>query len=246
MPPSPQHLVEFLLTTVARRLPPIPFRQGAAVARYLEDLAYEVRPGEQRQLLLLVRKEVWMAVFQYAPFKSAGKEAVLRFLEEFGQTHLVAFDVKAAIETVRASDPPRRQRPGPALRAPFMQETLGPRSPRVFDDLTERICAGYWALRFGGVPKARTQLAAALNRHGIRTRSRKADAAWGPSEVAERVKQYENRVLSKRGPDMKAARQWLVKKWGVFYYPNPAWDKTPQPEHAQNELNPLQSPLLGF
>jgi len=227
MPPSPQHLVEFLLTTIARRLPPIPFRQGAAVARYLEDLAYEVSPGQRRQLLLLVRKEVWMAVFQHAPFKSARKETVLRFLEEFGQTHLVAFDVKSAIETVRASDLPKRQHPPPALRAPFMQETLGPGSPRVSDDLTERICAAYWALRFGGVSKARTQLANALNRHGIRTRSLKADAAWGPTEVTERVKQYETRVLSKLAPNLKAARQWLVKKWSVFYYPNPAWDKAP-------------------
>jgi len=188
MPPSPQHLVEFMLATIARRLPPVPFREGAAVARYLDDLAWQVSPGPQRRLLTQLARAMWTAVFQYAPFKSADKATALGLLEKFGQTHLAEFDVKAAIKTVRSSDPPSRQHHLPALRAPFMQPTLGLGSPRIADDLTERICAGYWALRFGGVPKARTQLANALNRHEIRTESRRGGASWGAYEVAERVK----------------------------------------------------------
>ena len=89
---------------------------------------------------------------------------------------------------------------------------------RYSDDLSERICAGYWVLRLAGIHGAREHVAKALNHHGIRTRSRKAGAAWTGFEVAERVKQYEARFFAKGSRNV--ARQVLVEKWcRTLYYP---------------------------
>ena len=126
---------------------------------------------------------------------------MLEFLEKFEWTHLIDWDVKSALEVVRSAGPPQPHRMPPMLQAPFMRRTLGTGAKRLSDDLTERICAGYWALRFGGVSNARKHIAAALNRHGIQTRARQAGTAWTGYEVAERVKQngplpkYRNRYL---------------------------------------------------
>ena len=99
-----------------------------------------------------------------------------------------------------------------------MSVTLGRRTKRPSDDLSERICAGYWVLRFAGVHGARRHVALALNHHGIPTRSRKADDAWTGAEVAERVKQYEARTFPKSSQTITQARRFLAAKWKASYY----------------------------
>ena len=103
MPPSPFELLNFLFVTVARKPPGVSFRQGAAVARYLDDLVYELAPGPDRQLILRLSQVIWGKVFQFSKFKSATKEEVIDFLEDFSRTHLATYNVETAVETVSSA-----------------------------------------------------------------------------------------------------------------------------------------------
>ena len=218
MPPSPFELMEFLFATIARKLKAVPFRQGAAVARYLDNLVYQLPPGKERQLIAMLAKAVWGQVFQFAKFKMSGQIETIQFLEAIAQTHLAMFDTATAINTVRSYAVPSDYRPRPMLRSPNLGITTDRRLP---DDLTERICAAYWALRLARVPNARRQVAEALTRCGIPTRSRTGDLSWTGFEVTERVKQYEAQVLARLSPDRNAARRELIEKWTMLYYPIP-------------------------
>jgi hypothetical protein len=140
---------------------------------------------------------------------------VIRFLEKFSDTDLISFNVAAALKAVRTANPPKSFRAPRFLRSQFVGVTLGPRH-RLSDDLTERICAGYWALRFASVPGARTIVAETLNRHAVPTGSR-GYSQWSGAEVAERVKQYEQNVLIKQSPDLKGSRKWLVERWTAAF-----------------------------
>ena len=79
MPPSPFELLNFLCVTLARKPPAMPFRQGAAVARYLDDLVYELAPGPDREGILRLSRAVWGTVFQFSKFKTATKEEAIHF-----------------------------------------------------------------------------------------------------------------------------------------------------------------------
>jgi len=218
MPPSPFELLEFLCATLARKPPPMPFRQGAGVARYLDTLAYELDHGTERQRLLALSKVVWGHVFQFAEFKAASMDETIQFLEAFAPTHLARYNTAAAIQTVRASGVPQAYRPPRILRSPNLGITT---NQRMSDDLTERICTGYWAFRFAGYRGARSHVADALNRYQIPMHSLVGDQSWTGYEVAERVKQHEARVFAGRSSARKAARQKLVDKWNALYYPVP-------------------------
>jgi hypothetical protein len=209
--------MEFLFATIARKLEPVPFRLGAAVARYLENLVYQLPPGTERRLISTLSKAVWGQVFQFAEFKMAERVETIEFLEAFAPTHLAMFDTAMAIEIVRVSPAPPSYIPPSMLRSPNLGITT---NQRLSDDLTERICAAYWALRLAGVPNARGQVAEALKRHEVPTQSR-ARLPWTGVEVAERVKQHEKQWRGKRESDRNAARRWLVDKWNVLYYPIP-------------------------
>jgi hypothetical protein len=210
--------MEFLFATIARKLKTVPFRQGAAVARYLDNLVYQLPRGKERQLIAMLAKVVWGQVFQFAKFKMSKQIEAIQYLEKFAQTHLAMFDTATAINTVRSSSVPSDYRPPPMLRSPNLGITTDRRLP---DDLTERICAAYWTLRLAGIPNARRQVAAALTRCGIPTRSRTGDLSWTGFEVTERVKQYEAQVLANRRQDRQAARRELIEKWTMLYYPIP-------------------------
>jgi hypothetical protein len=216
MPPSDRELIDHLFSTVARHLPPFPFGKGAAVARHLDNLVYEIPAGKDRERLLLLSKVVWGRVFQFAQFRAAEKSAVIELLEEFATTHLAGYDVKAAVTTVRSAKPPKG-RPHPrVLRGPTMAITQAKGSARLSDDLTERIYTAYSVLRASGSSKARTTVADALNRHGFRTRSRKADTHWTGYEVGERIAQYE-KLLVGPGKTRSDLRRALIEKWtGLF------------------------------
>ena len=56
MPPSPFELMEFLFATIARKPRAVPFQKGAAVARYLDNLIYQLPPGKERQLISMTRQ----------------------------------------------------------------------------------------------------------------------------------------------------------------------------------------------
>ena len=226
MPPSPLVLLDFLFSTLARKVPPIGLREGAAVARYLEHLSWESGPGAKSKLLRALSRVIWDTVLQRAEFKTSEKEQTIEFLKGFADTHLAGFRVAAAVETVRSLPPPKEFRPLRGLRAPFMSVTMGPKTPRLATDLSERICAGYWAVRRAGIPQARQRVADALNLHGIRCRRRDGtESDWSGYEVAEKVKEYEKHGLIRPDGDRKAGRQWLVEKWNSLYYPNPAWEE---------------------
>ena len=146
----------------------------------------------------------------------AEKEEAIQFLVEFAPTHLATYDVAAAIETVHGAPVPKPHVPPRLLRSAAMAISV---KASVQDDLSERICAGYWALRIAGVHAARSLVATALNRHGIPTRSRKGEPVWSGYEVAERVKQYEAKLRFASGLTIKEARRQLTQKWKALYYP---------------------------
>ena len=218
MPPSPFEVLNFLCVTLARKPPAVSFRQGAAVARYLDDLGHELVPGRERQRILLLSRAVRGMVFQFSKFKTATKEEAIDFLEHFRQTHLATYNVEGAVKTVSSAKVLKRHVFPTVLRSPGQSVTLGSGMGRYSDDLSERICAAYWTLRFAGIYGARKHVALALNHYGIRTRSSNADSAWTGFEVTERVKQYEARFFAKRKRDV--ARRFLVGKWSrIVYYP---------------------------
>ena len=218
MPPSPFEVLNFLCVTLARKPPAVSFRQGAAVARYLDDLVYELAAGPDRQRILRLSQVIWGKVFQFSKFKTATKEEAIKFLEDFRLTHLATYNVEAAVKTVSSAKVLKGHVYPTVLRSPGQSVTLGAGMGRYSDDLSERICAGYWVLRLAGIHGAREHVAKALNHHRIRTRSRKAGATWTGFEVAERMKQFEARFFAKRR--RKAARQVLVEKWSqIVYYP---------------------------
>jgi hypothetical protein len=72
------------------------------------------------------------------------------------------------------------------------------------------------------ISNARSRVAKALNNHGIPTRSRTGDKFWTSSEVAERVKQQEPRMVRVPGSSLQDARRALVEKWNALYYPIPS------------------------
>jgi len=219
MSPSPFEVLNFLCVTVARKPPGVSFRRGAAVARYLDDLVYELAPGPDRQLILRLSQVIWGKVFQFSKFKTATKEEVIDFFEDFSRTHLATYNVETAVKTVSSAKILKRHVYPTVLRSPRQSVTLGPGMGRYSDDLSERICAGYWVLRLAGIHGAREHVAKALNHHRIRTRSRKAGATWTGFEVSERMKQYEARTFAK-GSRRNVARQALVEKWSrIVYYP---------------------------
>jgi hypothetical protein len=94
MSPSPDDLLNFLFSTIARKLPPINLREGAAVARYLHSLAWEESTkGPNRELLNGLSKVIWGIVSQFGAFKTAERKRVIEFLEKNQYTHLVRQEV---------------------------------------------------------------------------------------------------------------------------------------------------------
>ena len=103
MPPSPFDLLNFLCVTLARKPPAVSLRKGAAVARYLDDLVYELAAGPDRERILQLSQAVWGTVFQFSKFKTATKEEAIQFLEDFQRTHLATLNVEAALKTVSSA-----------------------------------------------------------------------------------------------------------------------------------------------
>jgi hypothetical protein len=211
MPPSAQEpLLDFLFLTIARKLPPISLREGAAVARYLHSLAWDFAAGDDRKALDRTSGVIWGIVSQRARFRTAEKKTVIGFLQK--NAHLVRLNIDQVLALVRSLPEPKPHVAPPMLSGLFTAGPLGAHRARLEDDLTERIAAGYWALRHAKVPKASTLVAAALNLHQVPRGSRDSETVWSAYDVQEKVKQYD-RVLAKQSSDVKRGRQWLVDKW---------------------------------
>jgi hypothetical protein len=224
MPPSQIEFLNALFGSLARKLPPMPFHEGAGTARYLNNLAYEMPAGAERERILWLSKVIWERVFQFADFRTSGKEEAVLLLEQIANTHLVSYDVTKLIAGVRATPAPKPFRLKPMLVAPHMAITLGTGSKRLSDDLTERIYAGYWTLKLDKISNARRLVANALNTCGIPRQDRNGDKAWTAYSVSERLKQYEAtipkpRTLGSNSTSVKGRnprdshRLMLVEKW---------------------------------
>jgi len=216
--------LEWLFSAIARRPRPLSLREGAEVARYLKGLAWEAKEGPLRQHLDWLAEIIWGTVFTYAPFQPAGKKSVVRFLTTHDATYLAGLDVKVALQHVQESPEPAL---ASALSAPprVMGRNIsvsGAGTPQLRDDLSERIYVAYHALRRAGIHGARGRIASALNQRGVTTRARPATGnEWGPSEVSERVKQYEARLRSlkdRRSMALQAGRGKVVDKWLYLFH----------------------------
>jgi hypothetical protein len=196
-----------------------------------------------RQLLVSsldrLAEVIWRTVLQNARFSTSGKEAAVAFLRKHASTHLVAFDVEAAVKYLREANVPSPSPPAAAsqLLARRLAVQAGP-APQLRDDLSERIYAAYHALRRARVHGARRRVAETLNRHNIRTEARgETDRAWGSDEVVDRLKQYEDYWKRHHtGQGHQALQQWrnsLVDRWLFLFHstakrstPNPKWGGT--------------------
>jgi hypothetical protein len=168
----------------------------------------------------VLSRAIWGTVFQFSRFQTAAKDETLQLLRELSQTHLATLDVNGAIQTVNSHSAPARHKVPRVLRSPAQGITLGPGSPRLRDDLTERIYAGYWALRLARVHGAADRVAKALNRHRIPMHTRAGNGLWSSYEIRDRLKQFEAR--HNVGRDLKTMRTELVTHWEALYYPIPA------------------------
>ena len=217
--------LNYLFSTVARRPKPLRLREGAGVARYLKTLALEMEGGEVRKQLERLAEAIWDMLFQFAPIQLSDKQTVIGFLEKHRSTYLAGLDqvfgLDGAFQQVRDATPPSRadQFPAPQLQSVNLS-VHGLGRLHADDDLTERIYAGYHALRRAGLRNVRGRIAAALNRHKLRIRTRgRTSTKWGSDEVYERVKQYDSRLKKQ----VRTAGPWdslaglVVAKWVSSY-----------------------------
>src|SRR5579864_9297931 len=153
--------------------------------------------------------------------KIAPKEEAILFLKMHALTYLASFDLNRIVEYLQNQPEPSRHadffRP-PKLRGAY--RTAWGQPARLQDDLTERIYAAYHALRRTGIRDARGRIATVLNELGYKTGVRSlTECRWGPAEVNERVRQFEDRIvrrhrLSKRDRTQKERlRKTQVDSW---------------------------------
>jgi hypothetical protein len=212
LPEEAGRFLKYLFSSIGRRPKRIGLREGAAVARYLKLLAWESAAGPGRQLLERLSQVIWGTVLQFGQFSMSSQQEAAAFLESHAHTYLAAFDVAAAVKLVRKARPPVGNTQGlPAPNLLSMHSVAqGTPTPQRQDDLSERIYAGYYALRRARIHNARRRIAATLNQLGLMTRARSETwREWGSYEVIERVKQFEARWL-RRNPRQDDT---VVKKW---------------------------------
>ena len=217
--------LNYLFSTVARRPKLLSLREGASVARYLKALTLEMEAGEVRKQLDRLADAIWAMLFQFAPIQASDKPTVIGFLDKHRSTYLAGLDrmfgLENAFQQIRKAPVPSRgdRFPAPLLQSGH-QSVYGPGRLHLDDDLTERVYAGYHALRRAGVRNARGRIATVLNRHQLRTRAGGLTSTkWGSDEVYERVKQYDARLKKQAGTaepwDSRAG--FVVAKWVSSY-----------------------------
>jgi hypothetical protein len=179
-----------------------------------------------RRVLQQLESAIRHLVMEYAPAERGDQREAIAFLERHADTYLAAFDVAAALRCIRESAPPAKEAGVP--RPPHLVSSHiaahGDGTPQLRDDLSERIYAAYKALRKAGVGGARQRVAEALNREGLKISARGTrSTVWGPYEVYERVKQYENALQGRFGNRRQACRwsEAVINKWARLFQTSP-------------------------
>lgn len=178
-PEQVQRFLAYLFASVASKPKPILLREGTAVARYLATQAFAVRSGpsgsrSRSQQLDRLTKMIWGTVFAVAPIEAASHDQAIRFFRRHADTYLAGYDINEIIKNLDSIPPmegPRLHFRPPNLMSRQMSVS-GEGNPHLLDDLSERIYAGYQALRRYGIRNAGGLVADALNLRGITGRSR--------------------------------------------------------------------------
>jgi hypothetical protein len=207
-----------LFGDLAHRPERLQLRETAAVTRYLRMLYFQgipVRIAKRGQKAIDEykrnqpadhRKRAWHAentakilwgeLRNHGKIKPSGKEQAIRFL----QKHSIYFPfyAKQTLDFVMNFDlPPGSKYPihPPRLRSGSMT-VGGDSNRRLKDDLSERISAGFYALRRASVPRAKQRIAYALVRAQIKPDPKRSSGRtdWTDENVNDRIKQYERKL----------------------------------------------------
>ena len=232
-PSEADAFLEYLFSEIARRPQRLSVREAYTAARHLQALAWEAKPGKMRDFLGYLAKVVWGMVAQYASIESGDRLATLEFLRKHRSTYLSGIDavygldelmryIEEAAPVDQRSDPPNLVGPSRSVQ--------GKGNPQLADDLSERIYAGYHALRRARIQGTNRRIAEVLDRQGLRVRARRSIVStWSSYEVDERVKQYQDRhrkLPGQRGKEETARwRDAIVDRWILAYRQKQAWEK---------------------
>lgn len=239
-PSQADEFLRFLFSTVARRAGEIRLHEGAAVAQYLRELAWQLDPGADREHLDRLGRQVWQTTLRVAAIRPSGKQKATRFLRRHRGTHFRAGVVDRTLALLQEVDVPDEEVEATAesKEATLVSERMsvqGKALDHLQDDLSERIYAGYHALRLAGVRSTRGRVAEALNTQRLTRRvPRNQLAAWDAAAVADRVKQYRDVVKRRFGPEkdqLDNGRNTVVWKWLELFnesYANSGDDESQQ------------------
>jgi hypothetical protein len=214
--------LQFLFKEIARKPKRLKLKQTAGVARYLKAVAAEAQGSAQRDKVDRVAEVLWLTMLDSGQIKIAPKEEAIQFVKTHALRYLASFDVNRIVEFLQNQPEPLRHTDffRPPKLSGARRTALGREPARLQDDLTERIYAAYHAVRRTGTRNARGRIATVLNELGHEPDVRSVtDCRWGPSEVNERVRQFEDRIvrrhrLSKRdGAQKERLRNMLVDSW---------------------------------
>ena len=161
------------------------------------------------------------------PYAAAGKDSVVEFLEEYAYTYLATIKARLGLDrlidyTRQALAPSRGNLNRPPNLVTADTARVGKGNPHLADDLSERIYAGFYALKRAGISRASRTVAEHLNRAGRKVRTLDdRDDAWNEYSVRERIKEFGAKLRRQHGTAGKAAaqrvRDSLVDRWlGMF------------------------------
>src|ERR1017187_1105668 len=240
--PEVDAFLDFLFGDVARRPIPLHLRETAGVVRYLRLLAckgvprgvanrganalreyYESKDYQKdvrsRAAAENIAKVLWGDLSQWGQIKPCTKDQALRFVSRHSETYLASHPQLAPALKVLAElevPPPAPHEPEPFKPPSRMSRSLnaqGSSNPRLQDDLSERICAAFYALQRANLKKIRNRLADALDKAGV---PRRSDSTWACDVVNERIKEYRNGQLLAE-EHLKKWQDQLVDKWITLF-----------------------------
>jgi hypothetical protein len=156
------------------------------------------RDRQARQQAERLAKRIWGEALSHAIIRpSIGSAAVKAFLKTHANTYLAdSPDLLPAIDFVGSFTLPPDM--PPAFTAPQLTSRklrcLGEGSPYLQSDLTERIFAGYHALRLSGTKGAYKLLADTLTRGQVRSAKNSKSGGWTQEDVHDAVRRHDKRL----------------------------------------------------
>lgn len=236
-PSQADEFLRFLFSTVARRAGVIRLHEGAAVAQYLKELAWRLPAGAGRTHFDRLSRQVWRTTLRVAAIKPSGKQKAARFLRRHHGTHFRGSVVDRTLELLEQVDVPDEEIEAAARssEASLVSERMsiqGKAFDHLHDDLSERIYAGYHALRLAGIPGARGRVMQALKAQRLTRKVPKGKSTtWDGAAVADRVKQYRDVVARRFGrtkDQVDQGRNVVVWKWLELFNAPKAMDQGAQ------------------